>query len=143
MNDLSHLTAVSTGLGMALTLTLLHFLWLGTVIALMTRGMDGLLRRKSAQARYAVNVAGLVAMGMCLPVTFALVYLPAEPAAAAAMPTSGDPAVVSAPRITDNPAAPAISNPMAPEPSAVRKESVASERETRQLNRAALLELLS
>ena len=59
-----------------LTITLVHFLWLGTVIALAL-GVIGLcLRRASANSRYVAGVAALVIMVACLPVTFALVQAP-------------------------------------------------------------------
>jgi hypothetical protein len=52
--------------------TLIHFLWQGTVVALLTGAMLRFLRRGAASLRYAVAVAGLALMALCPMVTFVL-----------------------------------------------------------------------
>ena len=56
-----------------LALTLLHFLWQGVAVALLLVVVGWLLRRASARMRYVVNVAAMLVLVSCLPVTFALV----------------------------------------------------------------------
>jgi hypothetical protein len=56
-----------------LTLTLLHFLWQACAVALLVLAAGWCLRRRSAGARYAVNVGGLLLMAACVPFTFATV----------------------------------------------------------------------
>ena len=56
-----------------LAVTLLHFLWQGVAVALLVVVVGWLLRRASAQMRYVVNVAAMLVLVSCLPVTFALV----------------------------------------------------------------------
>lgn len=50
--------------------TLIHFLWQGAAIALLTLVAAIALRRASANARYVLYVAALVLMAACLPATF-------------------------------------------------------------------------
>ena len=57
-----------------LTLTLVHFLWQGLVIAALAELASWCLRGASAQSRYLVHVTALLLMVACLPVTFAVVY---------------------------------------------------------------------
>ena len=61
-----------------LTQTLLHFLWQGTVVAGGVRVAGWCLRRASANRRYVVNVAALVLMAVCFPVTFVLAPVPSD-----------------------------------------------------------------
>jgi beta-lactamase regulating signal transducer with metallopeptidase domain len=51
--------------------SLLHFFWEGAVVAMMTALSLRLLSRRSAEARYAVSVAGLLLMAMAPILTFA------------------------------------------------------------------------
>ena len=62
-----------------LVITLMHFLWQGTVIALMALITAALIGRRSSNARYLVHVSGLFAMVLCLGVTFLIVKTPVEP----------------------------------------------------------------
>ncbi|MEZ6053100.1 MAG: M56 family metallopeptidase [Planctomycetaceae bacterium] len=59
-----------------LTFALLHFLWQGVLIGLLTVGVAWIFRSKSARSRYGINFAGLVALAICMPVTFAIVQIP-------------------------------------------------------------------
>jgi hypothetical protein len=52
--------------------TLLHFVWQGLILALVVLAAGVLLRRASARLRYSVNVATMLAMVICLPLTFAM-----------------------------------------------------------------------
>ena len=63
-----------------LAATLLHFLWQGLAVALIVLVTGWLLKRVSAQVRYSINVAAMLVMVACLPVTFALVDV-SEPVA--------------------------------------------------------------
>ncbi|MEX0713903.1 MAG: hypothetical protein WD278_16315, partial [Pirellulales bacterium] len=56
-----------------LTLTLLHFLWQGCLIAGVIVAAGYCLRRASASARYAVNTGGLLLLAACPPLTYALI----------------------------------------------------------------------
>ena len=56
--------------------TLLHFLWQGCVVALVVLLLGRLLRSASARIRYALNLAALISMVACLPITYRL--LPAR-----------------------------------------------------------------
>ena len=71
-----------------LYLTLVQFLWQGVIIAALAAGASWCLRRASAQSRYLVDVAALLLMAACLPVTFVMVSATvpktASPAAKAA-----------------------------------------------------------
>jgi hypothetical protein len=64
-----------------LTVTLLHFLWQGLVIALVVFIATQTMSQASARARYAVSFAGLLLMAACVPVTFALLTRPQVEAA--------------------------------------------------------------
>jgi beta-lactamase regulating signal transducer with metallopeptidase domain len=55
------------------TLTLLHFLWQGTVLALAAEGAAAALRKRGAAARALVYLAALVGMAACLPLTYSLI----------------------------------------------------------------------
>ena len=63
-------------LSLRLVQALLHFLWQGCAVALVTALAGRLLSRTSAQVRYAAYVAAMVVMVLCLPVTFALLDVP-------------------------------------------------------------------
>lgn len=54
-------------------LTLLHFLWQGCAVMLLVVIAGWMLRRASAEWRYLINLAAMLMMVTCLPVTFALV----------------------------------------------------------------------
>lgn len=61
-----------------LTQTLLYFIWQGSLIALIIGAVGWCLRGASARLRYAMNVAGLLVMATCVPVTFVLTDAPAS-----------------------------------------------------------------
>ena len=64
------------GLCERLTLTLLHFLWQGAVIAVCTAILNRLMHQAASHSRYVMNVTALIAMACCLPVTFSQVSVP-------------------------------------------------------------------
>lgn len=70
---MSQLEFVNSDICQRLTLTLLHMLWVGTAIAVVTVAACQCLKRASARARYMMNLAALVLMLVCLPTIFALV----------------------------------------------------------------------
>lgn len=53
-----------------LALTLLHFLWQGTAVALVLAILAGLLRLRGPSGRYALNLAALLVMAACPLLTF-------------------------------------------------------------------------
>ncbi len=53
---------------------LLHFLWQGTVLAILLAVSLRFMRRCSANAKYVVSFAALVLMAASIPVTTGLVY---------------------------------------------------------------------
>ncbi len=59
-----------------LSITLLHFLWQGCLIAVLVFVLARMLRRASSQLRYCGNVAALLLLVCCLPVTFAILAPP-------------------------------------------------------------------
>src|SRR5487761_210605 len=65
-------------LSFRLVQTLLHFLWQGTLVAIVAGGVEQLLRGRSAHARYLLNVFAMTAMVCCLPLTFARLGAPSE-----------------------------------------------------------------
>ena len=62
-----------TGFCLRLTLTLGHFLWQGSVVALLVTLAGRCLRRSTANLRYSVHVAAMLLMVGCVPVTYWLV----------------------------------------------------------------------
>lgn len=56
--------------------TLLHFLWLGSLIAALSVVVDGILRTASAGTKYFVHVSALLLMFACLPITFVMLEVP-------------------------------------------------------------------
>ncbi|MEX0727540.1 MAG: M56 family metallopeptidase, partial [Planctomycetaceae bacterium] len=56
-----------------LTLTLMHMLWVGTAIGIVTLTANQCLKRATARLRYAVNVMGLLVLLASLPVTYGIV----------------------------------------------------------------------
>src|SRR5581483_6633682 len=77
--------------------TLLHFLWQGTAIALLTAGAEACVRRKSAQLRYAIACGGMMLMVAAIGVTF--LWLASAPASASrAFTTGAAPAIAHAAR---------------------------------------------
>src|SRR5436190_12376985 len=56
-----------------LTVSLLHFLWQGCCAGLLVFLLGLLFKKASARSRYLVNVAAMLVMAACLPVTFWLV----------------------------------------------------------------------
>nr|MBC8289578.1 M56 family metallopeptidase [Planctomycetota bacterium] len=77
MNAITWLSSVAESeICVRLTLALLHFLWLGTVIAVSVAIASWCLNHRSARLRYTVNLSALGAMAICLPVAWLLVDLP-------------------------------------------------------------------
>lgn len=74
MNMLSWMLEDSFATG--LTLTLLHFLWQGCFIGVLVVIGGAVLRKASARTRCTVNVAAMLLMAACLPVTFFLIVSP-------------------------------------------------------------------
>lgn len=64
------LESLSHPIGQRLTLTLLHFLWQGVLVAIALRLALVLFRSRTAQVRYALSLAALIVMGLCPVVTF-------------------------------------------------------------------------
>lgn len=58
------------------TTALLHFLWQGSALGVLVIAGDAMLTRAAAGWRYASNVAALLLMAACLPVTFAVLDVP-------------------------------------------------------------------
>ena len=56
-----------------LTVTMLHFLWQGAIVGVMVAALGWCVRNQSAQARYALYLAGLFVLATCVPVTYAFV----------------------------------------------------------------------
>ena len=52
--------------------TLLHFLWQGCAIGFVVIVVGRLLQRTSSHVRYSLNVAALLVLVSCVPVTFLL-----------------------------------------------------------------------
>ena len=65
----------SESFGHALGWTLLHFVWQGALVALLLAGVLYLLRRRTAQVRYAVSCGALVLL-LVLPVLTLSLLLP-------------------------------------------------------------------
>ena len=59
--------------------TLAHFLWQGLFIAVGASAAVRLMRRASANARYAIHLATLILMAACLPATFAWLHYARTP----------------------------------------------------------------
>jgi len=62
-----------------LAVSLAHFIWQGLVIALLALVLVKLIGRDSSRARYSLYMMSLVAMVLCLGVTYAFVDAPATP----------------------------------------------------------------
>ena len=95
-----------------LTETLGHFLWQGTIIALLTAGIALALRRRSSHLRYGIFLAALLVMAACPPVTFFLFTRPAsEPAPSpAAIPMTQTITITNSPPAPSN-ALPELNRP--------------------------------
>ena len=85
---LSTFNVFASSFCLRLVLTFVHFIWQGCVVVPFVFGVSWLLRTTSARIRYLVNVAALLLMVACLPVTFALVTVPPPDAPAAIAETS-------------------------------------------------------
>ena len=73
-----------------LCMALLHSIWLTALLAVAVRAADYLLRRRSVEVRYAVSVALLLGCLVTLPLTFALVAVPAVAPATGFLEQRGD-----------------------------------------------------
>ena len=58
-------------------LTLIHFLWQGTVIGALVAVAVWILRKSPPSSRYALHSVALVCLPICVAVTFATVEVPA------------------------------------------------------------------
>ncbi len=77
MNTLSWI--VDPAFAARLTLALLHFLWQGCCGGLLVIVCGTLFRDAPTRLRYVLNVAVLILMAVCLPVTFLMVDIPVVP----------------------------------------------------------------
>jgi hypothetical protein len=66
---------VDSSLDSRVALTLVHFLWQGTLIAALVWVCAAMLRNASASARYLVFVGGLVGMALCAIVTLSVLQV--------------------------------------------------------------------
>jgi len=64
----------------ALGWTLLHFLWQGTLVAILLAVANSLLRKRTANARYALCCGAMLLLLMLPVATFYALYNPATPA---------------------------------------------------------------
>lgn len=69
---MSGFTWAGDAFALRVAVTLLHFVWQGLILAFVVLAASVLLRRASARVRYSANVVTLLAMVICLPVTFAI-----------------------------------------------------------------------
>ncbi|HTI51565.1 MAG TPA: M56 family metallopeptidase, partial [Planctomycetaceae bacterium] len=69
------LTLVDPLLGWQITLTLLHVSWIALALALLAAIGNRLLAQSSAHRRYGLSFAALLAIGVSLPLTFAITRL--------------------------------------------------------------------
>ncbi len=67
------LESLSHPIGQRLTLTLLHFLWQGVLVAIALKMILMLFRVRAARTRYALSLMALIVIGFCPVVTFLLV----------------------------------------------------------------------
>ena len=74
-------------LPLRLVQALLHFLWQGCAVALIVLLAGTALKRASAHVRYLFNVAAMLVMVVCLPVTFTLLDVPRQGASELPSPT--------------------------------------------------------
>ena len=61
---------IDSTLASRITLTMVHFLWQGMLIAIFVWLISAMLRNKSANARYSVFLGSLLLMAVCVVVTF-------------------------------------------------------------------------
>jgi len=85
------LSVLDPALCVKLVLTLGHFLWQATGIAVLAAAAAWLLRRAEARARYAMMAAALLLMAACPVVTFSTLRPPAEPRVVARLPEPPSP----------------------------------------------------
>ncbi len=64
---------IDESFSLKLVVTLIHFVWQGAAVGLIVVVAGWLLKRAAAQVRYSLNVAAMLLMVVCLPVTFAFV----------------------------------------------------------------------
>jgi beta-lactamase regulating signal transducer with metallopeptidase domain len=89
--DPAHL--LQSDFSIRLTQALLHFLWQAAAIGLLAVVLNHCLRKSSSRLRYGVNVAALLLMLACLPVTFAVVSPPPQSQLTRTEPNRPTPAV--------------------------------------------------
>lgn len=65
---------LSSSVADALSWTLIHFLWQGTLVAACYLALNGAAGIRSARVRYMAALVALLVMAVCPPVTFATVY---------------------------------------------------------------------
>ena len=104
MNLLDWLRGISVldaGNCLRMTQTLLHFLWQGFAIMLAAAVAGACLRSATANVRYLVNVAALLLMAACLPLTFFVLATPRMETVAASNATAAGAAERKRDRSTD------------------------------------------
>lgn len=121
-----------------LTTALLHFLWQGCLIGVIAAALSRGLRRRSARLRYAVNVAALLILAVCLPATYFLVDVPeADEIPVVASSMRDAPAVLIADEASDE-APTEVTNDGALEAVAPAAESIETQTPHAEVNPAAI-----
>jgi len=68
---MSMISLFDEAMSLRIVQTLLHFLWQGTCIGFVAFALDAVVRRGTARAKYLLHVSAMLAMALCLPITFA------------------------------------------------------------------------
>lgn len=78
MSDLTNglLPLLGEELSLRWIITLLHFLWQGTVVGLVAAVVGSLLRYASASIRYSLFSMALLSLPLCVAVTFIFIKVP-------------------------------------------------------------------
>jgi len=78
MSDLANglLALLGKDLSLRWVITLLHFLWQGTVVGLVAVVVGSLLRNASASTRYSLYSMALLSLPLCVAVTFVFIKVP-------------------------------------------------------------------
>ena len=78
MSDLTNglLRLLGEELSLPWIITLLHFLWQGTVVGLVAAVVGSLLRYASASIRYSLFSMALLSLPLCVAVTFVFIKVP-------------------------------------------------------------------
>ena len=78
MSDLTNglLPLLGEELSLRWIITLLHFLWQGTVLGLVAAVVGSLLQNASASIRYSLYSMALLSLPLCVAVTFVFIKVP-------------------------------------------------------------------